>query len=358
MDIQQHPFFDFFKGSTAKKLIQASEVKLFPSTTVIFHEGEASDSLYLVLRGNVSLTKGEPDSADIASVTAGDFFGEFGVLDGQPRSATATASGDAQLAVISRKALLSKLGSSADAAALRMAIQIITKVRKSNRQHVEDLLKCEKLNLLGRMVSCLTHDFRVPFEAISAASEALCAESDKKFSDYGHAIHAQIDRVRSLTDDVRDYAQEELSLRKTNVDIQELIEKLQASTSAFLSTLQITLHIETESYTLQVDEQKILRSLQNFIYTAAEKFRGRPGEISIRQEVLEDGVCLHIRDNGPEIPMASQLYLFEPFTNPDREKHGGLGMTITHHFIEAHGGNISLSSSADETVFRLFLPQS
>ena len=357
MDIQQHPFFEFFKKPIARKLIQASETKIFYHETVIFHEGDASDCVYLVLSGEVALTKGSPDPADIASVTEGNFFGEFGVLDGKPRSATATANGYVQLAILNRESLLSKLGSKADAAALRMAIQIISKVRTSNRQHVEDLLKCERLNLLGRITSCLTQDLRAPLDAILTTSKALCAESDEKISNCGQAVHAQADRLRSLTEDILDYTQEELSLKKTAFDIKDLIQKLQELTVPFLSTLQISLHVDVESQSLHADEQKLLRALQNFIYTAAENFNGRPGEISIRQEILENDVCLHIRDNGFEIPMAKRSSMFESFTNPNREKRGGLGMTITNHFIKAHGGSVSSSSSANENIFHVYLPK-
>lgn len=60
---------------------------------VIFHEGDPGDALHIVMGGAVKivLQSAEGDEAIIATVRDGDFFGELALLDGEPRSATATA---------------------------------------------------------------------------------------------------------------------------------------------------------------------------------------------------------------------------------------------------------------------------
>lgn len=60
---------------------------------VIFHQDDVGDSLHIVAEGAVKivLPSQEGEEAIIASLKPGDFFGELALLDGSPRSTTATA---------------------------------------------------------------------------------------------------------------------------------------------------------------------------------------------------------------------------------------------------------------------------
>ena len=65
----------------------------YRSGDVIFREGEPSDAAYLIISGEVRIVKGlESDaSKTIATVRAGEYVGEMGAIDDQPRSASAVA---------------------------------------------------------------------------------------------------------------------------------------------------------------------------------------------------------------------------------------------------------------------------
>ena len=65
----------------------------FRRNEVIFHQDDIGDSLHIVVEGGVKivLPSQEGDEAIIASLKPGDFFGELALLDGAPRSTTATA---------------------------------------------------------------------------------------------------------------------------------------------------------------------------------------------------------------------------------------------------------------------------
>ncbi len=64
---------------------------------VIFREGELSDAAYLIVSGSVQIVKGHGGASPktIAVVGAGEYIGEMGVIDDQPRSATAVAEDNA-----------------------------------------------------------------------------------------------------------------------------------------------------------------------------------------------------------------------------------------------------------------------
>jgi len=87
---------DFFADAgsevIATLLQQASEVTV-RRNDVLFSEGDVPDSLFVVLRGRIAMLNTSPDGREsvLALMDRGDLFGEMGMLDDRPRSATARA---------------------------------------------------------------------------------------------------------------------------------------------------------------------------------------------------------------------------------------------------------------------------
>jgi len=74
-------------------LAHRARLRSFRAGTVIFGEGEPGDSLHVVVDGRVRIVAAGPngEEATVAVVGPGDCFGEFSLLDGLPRSASAVA---------------------------------------------------------------------------------------------------------------------------------------------------------------------------------------------------------------------------------------------------------------------------
>lgn len=82
-------------------------IKKYQSGGIIFKEGEASGSAYVIVKGGVDLTKNSKHGAVLlAKLKAGELFGEMGIIDTSPRSATARAVGATTLKEIQPDALL------------------------------------------------------------------------------------------------------------------------------------------------------------------------------------------------------------------------------------------------------------
>jgi len=64
-------------------------------------EGETGDEFFVILRGDVVVTRG---GVEVARLGAGDFFGELALFDPAPRNATVTATSPLSLAVLSKPA--------------------------------------------------------------------------------------------------------------------------------------------------------------------------------------------------------------------------------------------------------------
>ncbi|HRQ40330.1 MAG TPA: cyclic nucleotide-binding domain-containing protein [Chloroflexota bacterium] len=71
----------------------------FAKDSVIIHQGDPSDTFYVIIEGFVTVSKVTTDGRylTINHLTTGDYFGEIGLLDGSPRIATVTALTDVKL---------------------------------------------------------------------------------------------------------------------------------------------------------------------------------------------------------------------------------------------------------------------
>ena len=70
------------------------EPRHFSPGSVLMHQGDPSDSMYVILRGLVRVERVHPAILDpllLAELGAGEVAGEMGVLDDEPRTATVTA---------------------------------------------------------------------------------------------------------------------------------------------------------------------------------------------------------------------------------------------------------------------------
>ena len=125
----------------------------FRRNEVIFHQGDPGDALHVITGGAVKilLPSAEGDEAIIATLRPGDFFGELSLLDGRPRSATATTVEPSETLSLPRdvfRELVQQHPELRDAlfAALAGLLRRITK-------HVEEL---HFLDLAGRLAARLS----------------------------------------------------------------------------------------------------------------------------------------------------------------------------------------------------------
>ena len=89
--------------STMRALAPHGAVRAFPKNVVVVHEGDETDSLYVVLAGRVKAFVSDEDGKELVvnTIDAGDYFGEL-VLDGGPRSASVMTLEPSRFLVIPR----------------------------------------------------------------------------------------------------------------------------------------------------------------------------------------------------------------------------------------------------------------
>lgn len=85
------------------------ERQLMPGD-VLFKEGDSGEEMYFIRKGKIKISIGEEDQEKILAILKdGDFFGEMAVIDGSPRSASATAIEETDLIIIDKEGFVTKI---------------------------------------------------------------------------------------------------------------------------------------------------------------------------------------------------------------------------------------------------------
>jgi CRP/FNR family cyclic AMP-dependent transcriptional regulator len=84
------PLFSSFTDQQLQMLLPAVQHRRFPRNSFIIRAGEETDALYIILAGRAKVLIPDDDGNEVILSVIGpnEFFGEMGLLDDQPRSAS------------------------------------------------------------------------------------------------------------------------------------------------------------------------------------------------------------------------------------------------------------------------------
>lgn len=100
-----------FQGLSDRALASVAELAAevsFADGATVTREGDEGDAFYVLTEGHLEITQG---GRVLGRLGPGDFLGEIALIDGRPRTATATAEGEVQALSIGRPAFLELLES-------------------------------------------------------------------------------------------------------------------------------------------------------------------------------------------------------------------------------------------------------
>lgn len=132
--IRSVPLFASLDDEAAINLRNLLRVNDVPTNTSLFRAGDDGDAMYLIEQGRVQITITDEDKKQIvlAELAQGDFFGEMAIIDGKQRSADATVTETARLAVLSREDFLSFIHDNPKVA-LEMLSATFSRLRRTDK---------------------------------------------------------------------------------------------------------------------------------------------------------------------------------------------------------------------------------
>ena len=137
---ERHFLFGQLSANEIDALIRYARVERYRAGREIFAKGSPGQSLMGVLRGSVKISSLSDSGKEIVFTifNAGEIFGEIAVLDGDERSADATAMTDCELLVVNRPDLLPVLKNRADLCMI--LLKILCRRLRLTTQQVEDVM--------------------------------------------------------------------------------------------------------------------------------------------------------------------------------------------------------------------------
>jgi len=129
------PMFAGFSAEQMRSLAAMVTRRSAPRGSAIMHEGDAVDSLYIVISGRLKVMMGEADGKEtiLSILGPGEFFGEMGLIDDNPRSASVVAIEPCELLAVAKGAFRKCLVENAELAMAVMRV-LVRRLREADRK--------------------------------------------------------------------------------------------------------------------------------------------------------------------------------------------------------------------------------
>jgi signal transduction histidine kinase len=327
---------------------------------VIFCEGEAGDCLYVVHDGAVRISKAGRGGTQetLGFILAGDFFGEMALIDGLPRSARATAAEPCILGRLDAKLMAHLWEMVPRHAQLNMLRSEVERLRGMNSRFIEELLRTERLSLVGAMANSILHDLKNPLTIICSATELIdWQKPDSQVARLTQRIRHATACIEDMLQGVLDFARGQTSVQLQRQPVQEVLAAFDRELLWLIPAhVQLVRHYG-EVGEVQVDTRYFIRVLLNLVKNALEAMPNE-GKLTIVVTQDEGQVVFIISDTGCGIAPEFHSRIFEPFVSVGKATGTGLGLAIAQSVVEAHHGYLALSSQVGVgTTVEVRLPQ-
>jgi signal transduction histidine kinase len=218
-------------------------------------------------------------------------------------------------------------------------------------------------------VADASHELRTPLTVLRSATDLLSRHRDDRLADHAELlqdIQAEIRRMQLLAQDLLTLARSDqgaLQLMTAPMDLgsvaSEVVRRMLPLAENRHQILQ--LHPATDELLVDVDPER-LQQVTVILIDNALKYSPEGGRIDVRVHAEANTAVLEVADTGRGIAAEHLPRLFDRFYRGDAARSrstggSGLGLSIAKMLVDAHGGELSLSSSVGVgTVARVRLP--
>lgn len=220
-------------------------------------------------------------------------------------------------------------------------------------QTQSDLIKKEKLSMIGELTARISHDLRNPLSVIKLTIQSIEMRIDKKLdpkldeylpliSDAVYRIDHQINQVLGFVRTI-----------PLTIKLISMSKILDDAIKNMNIPKNISIKLPESDLSLMADKIQMSVAFSNILMNAIDAIGENEGQITIRVKNEKDRAIVEFEDSGDGISKEEISRIFEPlFTT--KQQGTGLGLSSVRAIIESHGGTISVKSPP--TVFTISLP--
>ena len=240
---------------------------------------------------------------------------------------------------------------------------------RADLQQTLDELRREKA-WTDHLLANVSHEFRTPLSAVAAAVELLMDQapdlSPDEIQELLTSLHLGVLNLQKLVDNLLESASIEAGRfqvhpRPCNLDgiIVEAVRTMQPLLNKYGQRL--TVELPASIPIVQADPRRTVQVLVNLLSNAS-KYGPTDAEITIGVVTVHDWVRVTVSDQGPGIPVAQRVDLFQRFATSeaagsDRQAGFGLGLSVVKAIVEGHNGQVGVDDRpGGGSVFWFTLP--
>ncbi|GAB4581964.1 MAG: hypothetical protein Fur0022_47160 [Anaerolineales bacterium] len=373
--------FPDISDTEANQLIAIGEVRAYPPNTVLCREGSVEDTFYLILSGEVLVSKviNQIREHPVKPLRDGDFFGEYALIHDAPRTATVITSQPTTVLEIHRADFNHLLKQSASMS-IAMVRHVSRRLQENDQMAIEDLRhKAGELaaayQRLAEMeyarrefLTSVAHELRTPLTSASGFLQLIqlgILQGDELDSGL-NTIGENLQRIIVLVNDILFLQEMDLILQAPKrMDVCAMVKDCTENLrlAAKKQNVQLNLKIEPDIPFLMGDRDSLERGLKAILENAI-KFSPEGGEVHIVVCQTEEEVSICVQDHGVGISEEVKPYIFNRFFHLDRiGEHVfgglGLGLAIAHQVVQQHEGRITVESEIGKgSTFTIWLKKS
>jgi signal transduction histidine kinase len=235
----------------------------------------------------------------------------------------------------------------------RVKTHLEIRAQKSALEHsLQQQKSLEELR--DSLTQMIVHDMKSPLMAIDGQLKMLQVFEAESLSPdalrYIADARTGSGRLVKMMEDMLAISKMEvgkLTLNLVPVDLRGLAQQVVAGLTPMLGSKSIVINAEDPIATMMLDQELISRVFQNLLINSL-KFSPEDGLIQVNFSPLAQGVLVEVQDSGPGIAQEYQKRIFEKFGQVEsalKRRGTGLGLTFCKLAIEAHGGEIGLTSA-------------
>jgi len=169
------PLFSDLEQGELENFSRVAVARSFPAGTRVFHEGDHSDACYIVREGSFRVTREHSDGRAItlATLGAGDIFGELAMLDGEVRSASVEALTDGELLALPAGEVRALLGRHPEIT-VKLIAALVRRLRTANERISRQSFQTVPSRVAGVLLQLVSEEApRQPDEARAGAEAGV-----------------------------------------------------------------------------------------------------------------------------------------------------------------------------------------
>jgi two-component system, OmpR family, sensor kinase len=216
-----------------------------------------------------------------------------------------------------------------------------------------------------QFVADASHELRTPLAAIRGYAELSRRSPEPVPDEVGHVlrrVESEAERMTALVEDLLLLARLDAGrpLAHDRVDLTMLVVDAVGDAHAAGPRHDWQLDLPEEPVTVVGDGARLHQVLANLLANA-RTHTPEGTTVTVGVSAADDHAVLRVVDGGPGIPAELQPYIFERFARGDSSRSRaagstGLGLSIVHAVVIAHGGSVAVASEPGRTEFTVTLP--